>query len=374
MKLIYIVIITILSGYLLSKSNYVSFYKNKEKITINKIEGLKALEEGNLKKAKYIFENLLKNDPENKEYILYLSTININLGNNNLIKKIHKTKNNKNISFEEIKKLIKEKKYKKAIPLLEKLNKIQAESITIKEKLAYCYIKTSQYEKALKIYNILPERTQFNYYKAICLYNLKQYKKALISLKNVKSIDGIYLKGKIYHTIGDLDKALECYLFIDKYTYSIELRKKIAYILLKKEQFSKAIKYFEYLVKKRKKVSDFHYRLAICYEKEKKYDAALKEYQKTVKLKKNHYKAWESIGNIYYLKKNWDVAIKALKTALKHNPNLFSAYIKLGFAYSELNQKQTALYYYKKALSIKNIENSKKNKLTAYIKALENNK
>jgi len=351
---------------------FVFFYINifgQEKHLSSKEKALLLFKQGKKEKAIAMITKLLAKNPQDKELQLYLSSI----GEKSSYKKKVLTiqENNKSSKEDNIindsKQLIKQKKYKKAIILLKKKIESEPDTIIGRQLIAKCYYHLNEYSKAYDFFRVLPEKSQNKYYMAYCLYNLKDYNTAIEYLDDVKSIDGLYLRGRCFQKLGDFDKAIRDLIYIDKYSPSIAIRKNLAFLLMKKAKYKLAEKYFEYLIEKRSKVADFHFQLAICREKIGDVDGALKEFKKTLILKKNDYKSLKAMGNLYYQKKDWNNSILCFKRALIQIPDSFSTLIKLGFAYNALDNKQEAMKCYKMALKCKNIGPDDKDKIVSLI-------
>jgi len=359
---------------------YSHLFKPEKKLTL-KEQAFLYLKQGNTKKAEDVISRLIKERPDDKELRLYLSAINADITENtckessdlskntNHEKKLEKKEIKKdNIALNKANAFIAEKKYKEAIPLLLKSIEEDDGSLEARQLIAKCYFKERDYSSAYKVMKELPEKYQNKYYMAKYFFTKKEYENALSYLTDIRSIDGLYLKARCYQRAEKFDDAIAEYQYIDKYSPTITIRKNLAFLFFKKAEYKNALPLFEYLTKKRPNVSDFHYRLAKCYEKTGNGENALTEYQKTLALKSSNYMAWEAMGNIYYLKKDWNKSIMSFKKALAHVPNSFSNLIKLGFAYNAIHNKLQATRYYKAALKCKNIGPDDKDKVVSLIK------
>ncbi len=89
------------------------------------------------------------------------------------------------------------------------------------------------------------------------------------------------------------------------------------------------------------------------YDKED-YDKAIDTYKKVSKNDTNYSWALYELGSAYTAQKNYDLAIESAKQGLKlfDKSNEVDFYIQLGNAYDYLDSTETALNYYKEALSI----------------------
>jgi len=98
--------------------------------------------------------------------------------------------------------------------------------------------------------------------------------------------------------------------------------------------------------------AEAHYKIGVAYLNDSKIQQAFVEFQKAYELNPNDKEVLNAIGIIYLL--YFDETAKAIdffEKATKLDPNYSDAYNNLGFAYEKLGRYDTAISYYKKALS-----------------------
>jgi Tfp pilus assembly protein PilF len=98
--------------------------------------------------------------------------------------------------------------------------------------------------------------------------------------------------------------------------------------------------------------AEAHYKIGVSYLNEKKVQQAFVEFQKAYDLNPKDVKVLNAIGIIYLI--YFDDTAKSIdyfEKATKIDPNFSDAYNNLGFAYEKLGQFETAISFYKKALS-----------------------
>lgn len=116
--------------------------------------------------------------------------------------------------------LIRQNKRNDAIKILEKMLKLEPESITINKRLAYNYFSLNNYKQALKYYKFVIELEPLssqNYFNAGSMYHyLKDYKKAYhyyyTSMKlNPKNILAFNNLGIVYYETKNYEQALDIF-------------------------------------------------------------------------------------------------------------------------------------------------------------------
>ena len=95
-----------------------------------------------------------------------------------------------------------------------------------------------------------------------------------------------------------------------------------------------------------------HYKIGIAYLNEAKAQQAFVEFQKSYELNPHNKEVLNAIGYVYLM--HFDETAKAIsffEKAAAEDPNYSDAYNNLGFAYEKLGRFDTAISYYKKAVS-----------------------
>jgi tetratricopeptide (TPR) repeat protein len=95
-----------------------------------------------------------------------------------------------------------------------------------------------------------------------------------------------------------------------------------------------------------------HYKMGVAYLKEEKVQQAFVEFQQAYRLNPDDKEVLNAIGIVYLL--YFDETAKAIEffeKATKADPAYSDAYNNLGFAYEKLGRFDTAITFYKKAVS-----------------------
>ena len=100
------------------------------------------------------------------------------------------------------------------------------------------------------------------------------------------------------------------------------------------------------------KRAEAHYKIGVSYLNEKKVQQAFVEFQQAYELNPNNKEVLNAIGIVYLIYfEDTAKSINFFEKATKADPSYSDAYNNLGFAYEKLGQFDTAISFYKKALS-----------------------
>jgi type IV pilus assembly protein PilF len=98
--------------------------------------------------------------------------------------------------------------------------------------------------------------------------------------------------------------------------------------------------------------AEAHYKIGVAYLNETKIQQAFVEFQKALELAPRDKKVLNAIGYIYLMYFDETAkAIDAFEKATQVDPGYSDAYNNLGYAYEKLGRYDTAISYYKKAVS-----------------------
>ncbi len=197
---------------------------------------------------------------------------------------------------------------------------------------AFCYLKTEEYEEAIKIYtkliNKMPGYPLFycslgNAYKAI-----GRYDEAIVEFKMARWIDSLCLEAynsmaQTYEEMGDYDNAILTYQnFIKIHPNSAVLHSNIANLYFMKGDTQSAVA---------------HYQSAISLNPSKNFTASV----------------CEILGYIHQnINKNADAAISSFHGSYLLNPSASDVYIHLGSAFYDKEDYDNALVIYRRALEL----------------------
>ncbi len=118
-----------------------------------------------------------------------------------------------------------------------------------------------------------------------------------------------------------------------------------------KDEYDKAIPFYEQCWAENDKDVDVAFNLGFAYYKLEKYDLAIESYKKATELKPDSHEAWYNMGNAYYGLGNYDLAIKSYKKAIEIKPDKQEAWDSLAFTYLVSNQYLEAKKIYTEKFS-----------------------
>jgi len=218
-------------------------------------------------------------------------------------------------------------KIKTAIENYKIVNKKDKNNWRSRFNLYLIYIKSKNYEIALKLVNEV--------------LNLKpNYQPALRD------------KALIFYYTGKPDRGL------DLIKESIKINQKdyialntLGLILGSLKQHKEAVNIFENAIKVNANYFPSYNNLGNCLNLLKKQDLALENFKKALKLNPNFQEAINNIANIYSIKGKYQEAIEYYNEALKKGGDVAKIYYNIGVAYVYLNNLQKAEEYYSKSFN-----------------------
>ena len=258
----------------------------------------------------------------------------------------------------------KEKKYRKAITVYEKLHEEDKDNLFIAYELGKLHLTIKEAEKALQLFKGLIERdiTNANYY---------------------------YYKGIAYKLLGKrnlrMDSFLEAYEKDDKHIKSIE---NLAYdYTVLRDADSASI-----FIKKGLQINPNHIELnkleINALYRDKNYNKAIELLQKIDTIEPNEHYTKKMLGRCYFLLKDFEIARKYFKQALRIDKTDYKVYTYFGdMDFEEEDYKEAHLHYrmatfigkesrddeyYRLAQTLEKL-NRTKEALTAYENALREN-
>ena len=150
----------------------------------------------------------------------------------------------------------------------------------------------------------------------------KKPKKAILILEKVVAINqddakAIFELGSAYYSEGIYDKAIDCFknaikLDPDNDDYYF----KIALAYEKKEHFVKAITNYKKATEIKPDKSEIHYRLGIVYDEAEKYNEAINSFVKAIELNPNQENYHQSLGLTYESINQHNEAVQCYKKAI----------------------------------------------------------
>ncbi|MFN8671619.1 MAG: tetratricopeptide repeat protein [Candidatus Sericytochromatia bacterium] len=236
---------------------------------------------------------------------------------------------------------IPENSKKTFIELKKNIENLEKKNTTDLLNLAYLYDKNGDFEKSLYLANYLisnnPNNSEANfllgeiYFKKYNLlkakeffekitFDKKEYNKAILRLLQIS----IFLQKK-----DDADKILEIGTKINNEVFANLINGIYNYSLFKND-FNKAIFYFEKALKKEPNNVDVLYYTALAYLTKDKRSEAKELLNKIIKNDFYFYNAYSSLAFIEFLDKEVENSIKNSKLSLSLNPYSMRALINLG--------------------------------------------
>ena len=113
--------------------------------------------------------------------------------------------------------------------------------------------------------------------------------------------------------------------------------------LLKQNNYSSALSYFEKAVESEPSNIDYLTELAITHYRLKNYNEAIKSYEKIISLSPDNISCYNRIGNIYWIKKDLERAEFYFKKAIELDPGLIVSYNNLALMLDENGEKEEAI-------------------------------
>ena len=127
-----------------------------------------------------------------------------------------------------------------------------------------------------------------------------------------------------------------------------------------KDDYEKALSYFQQAVEIDSQYENAQYGLGWSYYKLKKYDNALGSFLVAIKLNPKHADTHNGIGWVYYQTGEYQLAINSFNTAIDLDSNLADAYNGRGWSYYSQKSYDDAMNDFNKALEINpEFENAK---------------
>lgn len=261
-------------------------------------------------------------------------------------------------------------------------------------KLAECYQKNKDTDKAIKILNKLSSANTESWLAHFRLgtiyYSLNDIDNAIAEFFQVITIKKDF--PKVYYNLGVIyfekelyDKAIE-YLYL---TLRYDNKMFMAYrtlgiLFIKKQEYIKAIQYLDKAIEIEPNAwENFYYKalaykenksyafssqfflkvlnykkdhfetyvhLAFSYDKMEEYQSAVKYYLKAIELHPEDANIHFKIASVYHKVKKLSKALKYYKSSIKYNKDFAEAYYNIGTIYVEQKKNSMALHAFKKAL------------------------
>jgi len=188
------------------------------------------------------------------------------------------------------------------------------------------------------------------------LYELNDYDQALVKIKLIEHLDFVdahYNKGRILKSLNRFDEALETYSYVLKLDpCHVQALINKGLIFHKFKQYKEALKAYQEVIQINPNYAEAYYNCGLIYAEIKQYKEALKAYKEAIQIKPNYAEAYCNLGILFNSDNNQDSALKSLEKAIQINPNYAEAYYNCGVIYENLKKYDDAIKVYKKAVQI----------------------
>ena len=216
------------------------------------------------------------------------------------------------------------------------------------EHIADYYIDEHDIEKAENLIEyalqIHPGTSSMLLKKAQILISKGQHYKSLKLLKQLSKLEAsnsnvFFLKGVVYSSLGELNKALEDFnaAVSVEYEDKVDLLINIASTLQQIGHYDFAVEFYEKAQEIENSDSTVLFELAYCSEKLDRDENSIKWYKAYLAEDPFSKLAWYNLGNVYHKLESYDLAIEALSFAIAIDPKYHHALYQLALnqVYSE---------------------------------------
>jgi len=218
------------------------------------------------------------------------------------------------------------------------------------------------FEKAIEAYEFtlaIDEEFSSAYFNIANSYSgLQHYKKAIKYYKKTFEFEDpepltYYYIGESYENLNDLENALL------NFNKAIKLDDKIgepwagsARIAVKKQQDTKAIKYYEKAISLMPLNDDFKYELAIVRLRNRMFSEAEKLFKEIIEHDASFIEAWINYSVCIHLSNNIEMAIDIIEKAIEKNKDEATLWYRLAGLLYKSGKIQQAFYYIETALKL----------------------
>jgi len=230
----------------------------------------------------------------------------------------------------------------KAIPALEEALKLDPQSININYRLAQCYQKVGQYEKAEGIYSnlaqISPDDAKVYFNNIIRMYDeAKMPDKAVNAAKKLIDLDPN--NHESHYNMGAM--------------------------LVKQKKYTEAINSFKKSIEIKPDFMYAYANMGYSYSQLKKYSDAVDAFKKLVEIVPDDSNGWFNLGVNYMQQKKWSSAVEPLRKTIELRPDYGLPYYNLGIVYLNLKDNYSARELYDK---LKTFDPDMASKLQKYLR------
>jgi len=261
----------------------------------------------------------------------------------------------------------------KAIKLYEKIIKDQPEERDAYFYLGNLYAREGSTEKSIRAYKkFLSVRAndERSFVKVILAYNeaLKNNSKNGLFIKarnevfnkyveqinkNTVTIKSLSNLGYLYHSIGDIERAISAYLrALDIDADYVEVIYRLGHAYKDRGYLDEALAMYREVLKLSPKEKDVNRYIGTIYGRQKKYEKAIEYCKLAGTANPEGGEAYFDLGYMYEAKGNLREAMNYYQKAIKYMPDNANIYYNLGNIYSTLRLQRKAAFYYKKSIEL----------------------
>ncbi|MDR2709575.1 MAG: tetratricopeptide repeat protein [Elusimicrobiota bacterium] len=180
----------------------------------------------------------------------------------------------------------------------------------------------SEYKKLLELF---PQNPYVLIYMGRCYYLMDQTEPALQTLLEAQKVaptdlNAAYWLGAVYERMGNIEKAIEEFEFIDKREKNFIVIAKLGYFYMLVRKYDPASKYFLQALKIDPTNDEVRFFLGFTYLDDKKYDKAITCFEEIAQKNPNIADVYFFLGVAYDKKKDFEQAETNLKKSLEMDP------------------------------------------------------
>jgi len=224
-------------------------------------------------------------------------------------------------------------------------------------------LQTRNYLKSVdlisKAVDIYPSNAEFYYNRGIALSELKQFDAAIKDFDQAIAIKPSYAEahsnhGNANNELGQFDAAIQ------SFNRAIAIKPNFAEAysnrgnaLAKLIKFDAAVESYDRAITLRADYAEAHYNRANVLNRLKQFEAAIASYDRAIAIKPKYAEAYSNRGNALVGLKRNVAAVKSYDQAIAIKPNFAEAYTNRGNALSDIKQFDAAIESYDQATAIK---------------------
>ncbi|MBN1274425.1 MAG: tetratricopeptide repeat protein [Candidatus Aminicenantes bacterium] len=261
--------------------------------------------------------------------------------------------------------LVKLRKFKDGINLLEQAVKMNPEKKTAYAFIGNAYQELEEWSNAAQAYGRYLEtkpkdKREILLNQGYCYMQIEQYEQAARAFEGARELDPkdekVYFQlAQAYEKAGQLENAAQTLEIMAKMDpdqaeryYNLIIR-----LFDVAGQSDKGIPYAEKLVELKPNNESGYYNLGLMYQKVNKYEKAVEAFKKATKIKPDFEMAYTMMGVCYNSMKQYSNSNEAFGQVLKTSPDNVDAWFNIGINYMLMKNYGAALEPMKKTIELK---------------------